>query len=186
VIILALCSWVDPVAYSIQNTCVPDSEQLGSLPGTSQLGSAGMADMYSLLAGATTVGERIRRLLQERGMTLGDLHRRSGVAKGYLSELVNEDQDSRRKPSAETLYAIGTALGASVADLLGKTRPTEEMSSWPPGLAEYVTAGNVPPEEARMLAGISARGRTPRTPEDWKAVHRMIQLYSEGSAEHQP
>jgi len=136
--------------------------------------------MYSLLAGATTVGERIRRLLADRGMTLGDLHRQSGIAKGYLSELINEGDGNRRKPSAETLYAIGTVLGASVADLLGKTRPAEEMSSWPPGLADYVTASNVPPQEARMLAGISARGRTPATPEDWKAVHRMIERYSEG------
>ena len=136
--------------------------------------------MYSLLAGATTVGERIRRLLADRGMTLGDLHRQAGIAKGYLSELINESDGNRRKPSAETLYAIGTVLGASVADLLGKTRLAEEMSSWPPGLAHYVIASNVPPQEARMLAGISARGRTPATPEDWKAVHRMIERYSEG------
>ena len=41
-------------------------------------------------------------------MTLGELHRESGIAKGYLSELVNENEGSRRKPAAETLYAIGT------------------------------------------------------------------------------
>ena len=112
-------------------------------------------------------------------MTLGDLHRQSGVAKGYLSELINEHEGSRRKPSAETLYAVGTVLGASVADLLGKTRPADEMSSWPPGLADYVRASNIPPQEARMPAGIGTRGRTPRTAEDWKAVHRMIEMYSE-------
>jgi transcriptional regulator with XRE-family HTH domain len=140
-----------------------------------------MTEMYPLLAGAATVGERIRRLLDDRGMSLGDLHRRTGIAKGYLSELVHDNEGgARRKPSAETLYAIGVALGASVADLLGKTRPAEEMASWPPGLADYVTASKVPPEEARMLAGISARGRTPTTAEDWKAVHRVIEMYSEG------
>lgn len=140
-----------------------------------------MAEMYALLAGATTVGDRIRRLLDDRDMSLGDLHRRTGIAKGYLSELVNDAEGGpRRKPSAETLYAIGVALGASVADLLGKTRPTDEMASWPPGLADYVRANNVPPAEARMLAGISARGRTPTTAEDWKAVHRVIEMYSEG------
>jgi transcriptional regulator with XRE-family HTH domain len=138
-----------------------------------------MTQMYALLEGANTVGERIQRLLEDRKMTLGDLHRQSGVAKGYLSELINEDEGSRRKPSAETLYAIGTVLGASVADLLGKTRPADEMSSWPPGLADYVRASSIPPQEARMLAGISTRGRTPRTAEDWKAVHRMIEMYSE-------
>jgi transcriptional regulator with XRE-family HTH domain len=136
--------------------------------------------MFSLLSGSQTTGERIRRLLQDRGLSLGDLHRESGVAKGYLSELVNETEDSPRKPSAETLYAIGTVLGASVADLLGKTRPVDEMTTWPPGLPEYVQAEKVAPEEARMLAGISMRGKTPTTAADWKAVHRMIEMYSEG------
>jgi transcriptional regulator with XRE-family HTH domain len=140
-----------------------------------------MTATYSLLSGTTTIGERISRLLEDRKMTLGDLHRESGVAKGYLSELVNESEtSSKRKPSAETLYAIGVALGASVADLLGKTRSADDMASWPAGLAEYVKANNVPPAEARMLAGISARGKTPTSPEDWKAVHRMIEMYSEG------
>jgi transcriptional regulator with XRE-family HTH domain len=140
-----------------------------------------MTEMYPLLAGAATVGQRIRRLLDDRNMSLGDLHRRTGIAKGYLSELVNDAEGgARRKPSAETLHAIGVTLGASVADLLGKTRPAEEMASWPEGLAEYVKANNVPPAEARMLAGISTRGRTPKTAEDWKAVHRVIEMYSEG------
>jgi transcriptional regulator with XRE-family HTH domain len=140
-----------------------------------------MTDMYPLLSGATTVGERIQRLLEDRGMSLGDLHRESGIAKGYLSELVHETESSaRRKPSAETLYKVGIALGASVADLLGKTNAADDMASWPPGLADYVKANNVPPAEARMLAGISARGRTPTTAEDWKAVHRVIELYSGG------
>jgi transcriptional regulator with XRE-family HTH domain len=140
-----------------------------------------MADLFELLAGCDTVGERIQRLLADRGMSLGDLHRESGIAKGYLSELVNETTETPRKPSAETLYAIGTVLGVSVGDLLGKTLPTsDDVNAWPPGLAEYVRDNNVPPEDARMLAGIRARGRTPVTPEDWKHVHRTIQMYSEG------
>lgn len=140
-----------------------------------------MADLFTLLQGAATVGERIQRLLDDRKMTLGDLHRESGIAKGYLSELVNETADTPRKPSAETLYAIGTTLGVSVGDLLGKTLPSsDEVKSWPPGLADYVTENSVPPEDARMLAGIRARGRTPITAEDWKHVHRTIQMYSEG------
>jgi transcriptional regulator with XRE-family HTH domain len=127
------------------------------------------------------VGECIQRLLDDRGMSLGDLHRESGIAKGYLSELVHEtESNARRKPSAETLYKIGVALGASVADLLGKTNAADEMASWPPGLADHVKASNVPPAEARMLAGISTRGRTPTTAEAWKAVHRVIELYSGG------
>lgn len=139
-----------------------------------------MGDLFELLAGCDTVGERIQRLLEDRRMSLGDLHRESGIAKGYLSELVNETMETPRKPSAETLYAIGTVLGVSVGDLLGKTLPSsDDVNAWPPGLAEYVRDNNIPPEDARMLAGIRARGRTPVTPEDWKHVHRTIQMYSE-------
>ncbi len=135
-----------------------------------------MADMYILLADAKTVGERIRRLMDARGMSLGELHRESGIAKGYLSDLLNEDAgvELRRKPSAETLYAVGTVLGASVADLLGKTRSDEDQMTWPSGLAEYVTESGVPPQEARMLAGISARGKTPTSAADWRVMHRLI------------
>src|SRR5438105_1053867 len=86
-----------------------------------------MGDLYTLLAGAATIGKRIRRLMEIREMTLGDLHRESGIAKGYLSELVNASEEATpRKPSAETLYAIGSALGVSVGDLLGKTLPSRE------------------------------------------------------------
>lgn len=137
-----------------------------------------MTDLFKLLAGASTVGERIRRLLDQRHMSLSELHRRSGVAKGYLSEILNETSETRRKPSAETLYDIGIALGVSVGDLLGKTLPSpDDMNSWPPGLAAYVRDNNVPPEDARMLAGIRARGRTPITAEDWRHIHRTIQMY---------
>ena len=140
-----------------------------------------MPDLYQLLAGASTVGERIQRLMDDQEMTLGDLHRASDVAKGYLSELVNETEDTqRRKPSAETLFAVGTALSVTVGDLLGKTLPSpKDMAAWPPGLEEYVRANDVPPEEARMLAGISARGRTPESAGDWEHVHRTIMMYSE-------
>lgn len=143
-----------------------------------------MADLYTLLAGANRVGERIQRLLESKDMSLSDLHRSSGVAKGYLSELINEGLESpRRKPSADTLYAIGLALQVSVGDLLGKTLPAlEVIEAWPPGLEEYVRGHGVPPEEARMLAGLRARGKTPTTAEGWRLVHNTILLFAEGEA----
>jgi transcriptional regulator with XRE-family HTH domain len=125
--------------------------------------------MYEQLAGATTIGERIKRLMGVQDMSLSELSRRSGVAKGYLWELI------QASGAVETLYAIGNALGVSVGDLLGKTIPTPAVTrTWPPGLREYVDQANVPPEEARMLAGINARGLTPTTPEDWRQLHRII------------
>lgn len=141
-----------------------------------------MGGMYEQLAGARTIGERIQRLLEMEGMTLSELSRRSRVAKGYLWELVHGPEATaiRMKPSGETLYAIGSVLGASVGDLLGKTIPTPaDKESWPPGLREYVEQAHVPPAEARMLAGINARGRTPTTPEDWRHLHRTILMVTQ-------
>lgn len=143
----------------------------------------GMGAMYDQLAGASTVGGRIRRLLDAQGMTLSDLSRQSGIAKGYLWELVQgpEATGGRMKPSAETLYAVGRVLGASVGDLLGKTIPTPtETQPWPLGLREYVEQAHVPPDEARMLAQINARGRTPTTADRWKILHQTIQTMAEG------
>jgi transcriptional regulator with XRE-family HTH domain len=146
-----------------------------------------MADIYALLQGATSLGERIDRLMKDEKINLSELSRKSGVAKGYLWELLQErGNESRKKPSGETLYALGTALGVSVADLLGKTLPpTDNMDAWPPGLADYVRDHRVPLDEARMLAGIRARGGTPRTSEDWRHVHITIVMYSEKQPESQ-
>jgi transcriptional regulator with XRE-family HTH domain len=144
---------------------------------------ASMGAMYEQLAGATTIGERIKRLLSAQDMSLSELSRRSGVAKGYLWELIqgSEPVASRMKPSAETLYAIGTVLGASVGDLLGKTLPTQaDINNWPAGLREYVEQAYVPPDEARMLAAINTRGRTPTTSDEWRLLHQTIRMVSQG------
>src|SRR5579884_1512110 len=104
-----------------------------------------MADLYALLKDAVTVGERIRLLMDDQGIGLSELSRRSNVGKGYLWELTQRTEEAAKmKPSAETLYSVATALGVSVGDLLGKTLPpAEDESAWPPGLAEYVRAKRV-------------------------------------------
>jgi transcriptional regulator with XRE-family HTH domain len=162
--------------HPVKNENVPYREQMGY--------AGDMVNTYELLAGASTVGERIRRLLEAQGLTVSELHRRTAIAKGYLSELIREDENGsepvRRKPSAETLYAVGTALGVSVADLLGHTRKDEDVTDWPPGLAEYVEKNDVSSEDARVLARISLRGRTPSTAEEWSHIHRTILMYTTG------
>ncbi|MFE9868975.1 helix-turn-helix domain-containing protein [Streptomyces sp. NPDC005506] len=57
---------------------------------------------------AQEVGERLRRLRQDGGLSLSELARRSGVGKGTLSEL----ETGQRNPTLETLYALATALEA--------------------------------------------------------------------------
>ncbi|GAA2304806.1 XRE family transcriptional regulator [Streptomyces kunmingensis] len=60
------------------------------------------------------VGRRLKGLRGERGLSLSELARRSGVGKGTLSEL----ESGLRNPTLETLYALTTALGSPLSAVL--------------------------------------------------------------------
>ncbi|WP_405148193.1 helix-turn-helix domain-containing protein [Sphaerisporangium sp. NBC_01403] len=66
-------------------------------------------------ADATDLGRRIRRLRQERGISLSELARRAGVGKATLSGLEN----GTRNPTLETLWAVTAQLGVPLAVALG-------------------------------------------------------------------
>lgn len=55
---------------------------------------------------AAQVGARLRALRVDRGLSLSELSRRSGVGKGTLSEL----ESGRRNPTLDTLFALTSAL----------------------------------------------------------------------------
>ncbi|MEU6894712.1 helix-turn-helix transcriptional regulator [Streptomyces sp. NPDC046557] len=63
---------------------------------------------------AAQVGRRLRKLREERGLSLSELARRSKIGKGTLSEL----EAGRRNPTLETLYAITTELGVPLSSAL--------------------------------------------------------------------
>jgi len=61
-----------------------------------------------------SVGVRLRRLREERGLSLSELARVSGIGKGTISELEND----RRGARLDTLFALTTALDAPLGALL--------------------------------------------------------------------
>lgn len=117
--------------------------------------------------------DRINKRLEEKGWQLANLARESGVAKGYLSEILS---GKARKPSAETLYAIATALGTTVADLLGRTTGTEEVGAHelPKSLEEFAQEARLPTQDVRMLAAIKFRNEQPKTKDDWRFLWDAI------------
>ncbi|MFI0938810.1 helix-turn-helix domain-containing protein [Streptomyces sp. NPDC021020] len=66
-----------------------------------------------------TLGARLRRLRSERGCSLSELARRSGIGKGTISELEND----RRGARLDTLFALTTALEAPLGALLPDAPP---------------------------------------------------------------
>lgn len=73
---------------------------------------------------AAQVGHRLRELRVARGWSLSELARRSRIGKGTLSSL----ESGRRNPTLETLYALTTALGVPLTEVLRRGLGPAELS----------------------------------------------------------
>lgn len=60
------------------------------------------------------VGENVRRIRAERGLTQEQLSEKSGFTQQYLSDL----ERGLRNPTVVTLFEIATALGTEPIELL--------------------------------------------------------------------
>jgi transcriptional regulator with XRE-family HTH domain len=83
-----------------------------------------------------TLAGNLRRLRAERGVAAAELARRAGTSRATLSQL----EAGEGNPTLDTLYALATALDASLADLIA-----------PPPAAE-------PPRVVRAGEGARVRG----------------------------
>lgn len=122
-----------------------------------------------------TVGQRIRRFREERGLTASELAEGAGVAKSYLSTLEHDESGSHvRRPSADTLYRIAEVLGVAMSDLLGKPIITAAQTRRPASLVKFAKSRKLPEADVEMLAGIRFRGGEPKTAERWEFIYQAI------------
>jgi transcriptional regulator with XRE-family HTH domain len=119
-------------------------------------------------SGPELLGENVRRLRRTRGLSLVELGRFAGLAKGTLTQI----EAGRGNPTIETLQALARALGASLTDLVAETddlgpqvvRSTEGEPLVRPGIAGRLVhrthAGSAIIElyEWRLAAGAVHRG----------------------------
>jgi transcriptional regulator with XRE-family HTH domain len=127
------------------------------------------------------IGVEIRNRREEQGLSLTDLARLAGVSKGYLSQI---EADATKRPSANTLFKIATALGTSIGELVGRDQGTTEALGGtvevPDSLRALAQEDHLPDAEVRMLAGIRYRGKTPKTVSDWRYIYESIRRSTEG------
>lgn len=72
---------------------------------------------------ATPLGEKMRRLRKEQGLTLEGLARAVDSSKSYIWELENK---APPRPSAEKLARIATTLGVTIDYLLDQSGEIQE------------------------------------------------------------
>jgi len=122
------------------------------------------------------LGDKIKEARNQKGWTLDELAKKSGVSKAYLSQLENSDSE---RPSAEKLYNIAIALGVSIAELLGKKlEKVEEIDkSIPANLEKAAVEFGWTQKDKELLASIAFRTKENKkslSTEDWRYLYDTI------------
>ena len=74
-----------------------------------------MKDTSAIAGGLDLVGPRLRKVREQRGITLTDVAERTGISKSTLSRL----EHGQRKPSLELLLPLALAYRVPLDDLVG-------------------------------------------------------------------
>jgi transcriptional regulator with XRE-family HTH domain len=88
---------------------------------------------------ATSIGDCLCALREERGLTLEQMAELSGLSKSHLSRL----ESSERQPSVTSLLALAAALGVPIGSLFGEAPAATPLS---------VSEANEPRHESNGLA----------------------------------
>jgi transcriptional regulator with XRE-family HTH domain len=122
-----------------------------------------------------SVGSRIKKHREEKGMSATKLAEKAGISKSYLSELENSNGEGK-KPSAELLYEIAKALGVAMSDLLGRPIITDALRERrrPASLTKFGKLHKLPEADLQMLEQIQFRGEPPKTPDRWLVIYQAI------------
>src|SRR3954451_21505162 len=78
-----------------------------------------MLRAVAVMGAGKLLGTNLRARRDEQGISLSELARRSGIAKGTLSQL----ESGAGNPTIDTVFSLSNALGVPVSDLL--TAPAE-------------------------------------------------------------
>ncbi|AXI10030.1 transcriptional regulator [Oceanobacillus zhaokaii] len=68
------------------------------------------------------IGEKIKKLRQDKKLSISELAERAGVAKSYLSSI---ERNLQSNPSIQFIEKISSVLGVSVNDLINDNSPTD-------------------------------------------------------------
>ena len=108
-----------------------------------------------------SISKRLRALRGESGLSQGDIEKRTGLLRSYLSRVEN----GHTVPSVETLGKIATALGVPIAALVGDPSEEEAKDGSTPGdrkdarfwnlLHKY--APTIEERDRRVLVGLARR-----------------------------
>ncbi|MCE5311467.1 MAG: helix-turn-helix domain-containing protein [Acidobacteriales bacterium] len=131
-----------------------------------------------------TVGKRIRKLREEKRLTLDQLSERTGISKGFLSDAEN----GNRNMSSQNLLKIANELNASLDFLLRGAEvapPKPEPLTIPPELTEAARELDLSFAQTEALLAVhrsvvarrSNEGLRTPTVQDWKEMYKSLKKF---------
>ena len=121
------------------------------------------------------VGQRIKKLREERGWSYSQLAQEAKVSRSYLYLIETGDSS----PSGEKLRSIANALGVSVSDILETIPGKPEI---PHTLKSFAEKEKLSREDVEMLARLRYRGKQPTTAEQWRILYSVIKATLENGS----
>ncbi|WP_456273082.1 helix-turn-helix domain-containing protein [Bacillus sp. AK031] len=92
------------------------------------------------------IGERVKKLRQERKMSMTELAEKAGVAKSYLSSI---ERNLQKNPSVQFLEKISSALNVPVDSLLYDTVEDKHIDSDWVSIVEQAMDSGISKEQFR-------------------------------------
>jgi transcriptional regulator with XRE-family HTH domain len=140
----------------------------------------------------TGIGNRIKLLRKEKGLSLNDLAMRTGFAKSYLSQIEN----LKREPSISALSQVAHVLGVDVLFLLtGERQNSAEQSltivkkgerktvNWPLGSLSYTYDSITYKKPDRLMEGFIVTIGSEFPPEPFEHEGQELTYVLEGTHE---
>lgn len=126
------------------------------------------------------IAANIRKLREDKGLSIDDVAKKAQISRTYLWEL-ERDTEGVKKPSAEVLLRIANALATTLAELLSlpTVRVADRTVEIPPGLRDFqqLMADQSRPlsdDDLRDLASMKFRGGQPQTVDEWHQLYLLL------------
>ena len=114
-----------------------------------------------------SLGEGIRRARTQRGWSLAEVARRSGLSRAYIGAL---ELGKGKRPGADAVRRLEDVLGPLGGGVYAITSP----SGIPEGLAALARSRRLPQSEVRLLAALRVRGTSPQSAQRWRFIYDAL------------
>ena len=127
-------------------------------------------------ADQNSFGTRLKAYRSELSLSLDNLERKTGISKGYLSQLERGDKSN---PGIDVVKKLAKGLGVPIGDLVEEEQIYAPIEKIPRELRAFLdrekAAGrSVPKNDVTMLLGVRYQGRWPGSADDWDYLYASI------------